>query len=110
MKVPYVKTTDIEKYMNKFGIGSCAPVSYVLREMGYGEIETGLFGKKGDYITSFPHYWIRTKKGKMLDLTLPSDARGVYWEIEKIRNNEEPDPNLYGKDDYAWWRNKIYFK
>lgn len=78
--------------------------------MGYGEIYTGNVGKEGDFISSYPHYWVQ-KGNKIYDpqRDLMKD-KGVYWDIEKLKHREEPDKTLWDKSDYDFWRNRIKFK
>ena len=104
-----VLDNDIQEYEAKMGVGPCLPVAMVLRGMGVGQIELGQFGPEGDYCRSFPHYWIRTPDGKMIDLTNPSQGKQgwVYWDIEEIGPDEHPDPRLYGDEDIAFWANRI---
>ena len=109
-KKPYILKKDYDEYERKMGLGPCGPISYVLREKGYGDIYTGFIGKKGDYMGSYPHFWIQ-KGGKIIDLQreLFKD-KGDYWEIEKLKKNEKPDPMIWGKEDYDFWRERIHFK
>lgn len=104
-----VLDADIIEYEAKAGVGPCLPVAMVLRSRGAGQIEVGLFGPKGDFCRSFPHYWIRTPNGNIIDPTNPSlSERGwAYWDIETIDPDEHPDPQLYGAEDIAFWTDRI---
>ena len=72
-----IKEKDLLEYQNKTGVGPCLPVAVVFREKGYGHIEFGQYGKKEDYLRSFPHYWIRTRDNKILDHTNPDISKNL---------------------------------
>jgi hypothetical protein len=110
-KIPYVTEKDIMDYIDKTGIGPCGPVAEVLRDLGYGEIETGYFGPRDDIFESIPHYWIRTKSGAILDLTNQgaSNPKYTYWDIHQLKHNEKCDFIVWGKSDYNFWKERIKF-
>lgn len=109
-----IKERDLIEYEKTAGIGACLPVAVVFREKGYGQIEFGQYGKKEDYLRSFPHYWIRTKDNKILDSTNPDiNKKLLYWDIERIPakvKSGDIDPMLYRKDDFDFWRKKLVDK
>lgn len=114
-QIPEIDKKQYKSYMKENGIGPCGSIAFVLREMGFGEIEVGFVGKKGDYEKSVPHYWIRTSEGKILDNNAKYFLEGTtmekdheYWDVEKIPHNEEPDTNLWNEKDYNEWRGKIH--
>ncbi len=103
-----ISKKDMRDYTKFSGLGSCGPVSVILRDKNKGQIEIGMFGPEGDYLKSFTHYWIRTRQGKIIDLCNPDkNKKGwTYWDITKLKKNEWPDA-IWSKDDVEWWRGKI---
>jgi hypothetical protein len=109
-QVPKIKDKDIIEYQDKFGLGPCLPIAVVLREKGYGDIYFGQYGPKDDWTVSFPHFWIKTKGGKIIDPSnpFPNKKDYTYWDVEKITASEKnPEPGAYGEDDIEFWRNKL---
>lgn len=104
-----INVADVEAYEENTGIGACGPVAEILRDAGYGDIVYGQVGPPGDYVKSYPHFWIKDASGNYIDPlrdigTAPS---GEYWDEQILKPNEPPDPQIWNSKDKEYWLSKV---
>lgn len=91
-------------YQERFGVGPCGAVAAALRAAGAGTVQGGQFGPRGDYSTSFPHFWIRRPDGRVLDLVNPELGKPgqAHWDAEDLRPDEWPDLTGAAEVEFVW--------
>lgn len=104
-----ISPDDVNAYEENTGLGACGPVAELLRQAGLGNIIGGQVGPVGDYVKSYPHYWIKSSDGRIIDplRDIGTAKPGEYWDERVVKPTEAPDRQVWGKKDLEYWQNKV---
>ena len=92
-------------YEDRFGVGPCGAVAWLLEGMGFGQLTSCLCYATDTPRTEFngiPHYLNTRSDGSLFDASLPFAAD--YEEVELETELPSGPARLWGKDDHDFWR------
>lgn len=94
-----------DEFEDRFGMGTCGNMSELLRQQGVGQIEVCTFMPDGarSAFEGFGHYYVRTPKGKIVDITNP--FKGKYLDVAVLSSTEAPE--LVGANTLEWLRRHV---